>query len=100
MSSLLVHPSGPLRGAVVVPGDKSISHRALLLGGLAEGPTRVTGWLPALDCQATLRCMRGLGVRVDQEDDTTLTVHGVGLRGLREPVDVLDCGGSGTTMRL
>jgi len=106
-----------LRGSVTVPGDKSISHRALLLSALAEGATLVRGWLPAEDCQATLRCVRGLGVHVDILDSAldnsglsekpglsgtsaTLLVHGVGMAGLREPVDVLDCGGSGTTMRL
>jgi len=120
MPNLIINPAGPLRGSVTVPGDKSISHRALLLGALAEGDTLVRGWLPAEDCQATLRCVRGLGVSVDVVDNAldkpgfsekpglssasalsaTLLVHGVGMAGLREPADVLDCGGSGTTMRL
>jgi 3-phosphoshikimate 1-carboxyvinyltransferase len=100
MRQLIIRPSGALHGTVSVPGDKSISHRALLLGALALGDTRVRGWLPAEDCQATLRCVRGLGVEVEQQSETELVVHGAGLRGLREPADVLDCGGSGTTMRL
>ncbi len=100
MSQLIVHPSGSLRGAVGVPGDKSISHRALLLGALAAGSTHVMGWLPAADCQATLRCMRDLGVTVTQESDSELMVYGVGMQGLREAGHALDCGGSGTTMRL
>ncbi len=100
MQKLIIHPSGPLRGTVAVPGDKSISHRALLLSALAEGDTAVHGWVDADVCQATLRCVRALGVQVDQHDEDTLTVHGVGLGGLREPADVLDCAGSGTTIRL
>lgn len=100
MQKLIVHPSSPLRGSVTVPGDKSISHRALLLGALAAGDTAVRGWLPAEDCQATLRCVRDLGVTVEQSGPTELLVHGAGVHGLREPANVLDCGGSGTTMRL
>jgi 3-phosphoshikimate 1-carboxyvinyltransferase len=100
MSKLIIHPSGPLRGTVAVPGDKSISHRALLLSALAEGVTTVHGWVDADVCQATLRCVRALGIQVDQHDASTLTIHGVGLGGLREPADVLDCAGSGTTIRL
>ena len=69
MSKLIIHPSGPLRGTVAVPGDKSISHRALLLSALAEGDTTVHGWVDADVCQATLRCVRALGVQVDQHDE-------------------------------
>ena len=97
---LVVRPSDGLWGAVRVPGDKSISHRALMLGAIAEGVTRVTNWLPAGDCQATLRCVRALGVPIEQHDATTLTVHGVGCDGLQPPRQRLDCQGSGTTMRL
>jgi 3-phosphoshikimate 1-carboxyvinyltransferase len=100
MRQLVVRRSGPLRGTVSVPGDKSISHRALLLSALADGDTAISGWLAAEDCQATLRCIRALGVEIEQPGVTDLLVHGVGLRGLREPADVLNCGGSGTTMRL
>ncbi len=104
----------PLRGRTRVPGDKSISHRALLLGALADGTTRVRGWLPAADCQATLRCVQALGVEVGPPADSAdsyeasvpraasadLVVQGKGLHGLREPRDALYCGGSGTTARL
>lgn len=97
---LIVGKSEGLRGTVRVPGDKSISHRALMLGAIAGGTTRVSNWLPAGDCQATLRCLRALGVSIAQHDATTLTVHGVGRNGLEAPREVLDCQGSGTTMRL
>ena len=101
MTSLIVSKSGPLRGAIAVPGDKSITHRALILGALAEGDTRVRGWVPAEVCLATLRCMRALGVEVeDVPESSDLLIHGVGLRGLAEPADVLHCAGSGTTIRL
>jgi 3-phosphoshikimate 1-carboxyvinyltransferase len=101
MTSLIVSKSGPLRGTIAVPGDKSITHRALILGALAEGDTRVRGWVPAEVCLATLRCIRALGVEVeDLPDSSDLLIHGVGLRGLAEPADVLHCAGSGTTIRL
>ncbi|MDH7486704.1 MAG: 3-phosphoshikimate 1-carboxyvinyltransferase [Anaerolineae bacterium] len=112
MSSLSVRSGTPLRGRVRVPGDKSISHRALLLGAIAEGESRVSGFLPAADCLATLRCLRGLGVKIETpspipspyagegSQGVTLIVHGRGLHGLHPPQGPLDCGGSGTTMRL
>ena len=100
MSDLTVQPGARLSGLVAVPGDKSISHRALLLGALAGGPSRISGFLHASDCQATLRCLRGLGVEIEELDSTTLLVRGRGLNGLLPPEDPLDCGGSGTTMRL
>jgi 3-phosphoshikimate 1-carboxyvinyltransferase len=83
-----------------VPGDKSISHRVLLLSAIAEGKSRVDGFLPAADCLATLDAVRSLGVAVEERSPTSLTVHGVGLHGLQEPEKVLDCRRSGTTMRL
>jgi len=97
---LTVRKSKGLSGRVKVPGDKSISHRALLLGALAEGTTRVRNFLPAADCLATLACARALGVEVERLSETELIVQGRGLHGLMEPKDVLDCAGSGTTMRL
>ncbi len=93
---LVVGPGSPLRGALRMPGDKSISHRAALLGGLASGTTRVRGFLRAEDCLATLRCLRGLGVPVEEIADDLVIRGG----GLREPEDVLDVGNSGTTIRL
>ena len=103
MTSLIVRKSGPLCGTIGVPGDKSITHRALILGALAEGDTRVRGWVSAEVCLATLRCIRALGVDVEElpgSPEADLLIHGVGLRGLREPADVLHCAGSGTTIRL
>jgi len=115
MPNLIIHPSGPLRGESAVPGDKSITHRAIILGALAEGDTRVRGWVPAEVCLATLRCIQAMGVQAeepahDQERTASpngvnssgpdLVIHGVGLRGLHEPADVLHCAGSGTTIRL
>ena len=100
MGRLIVHPGTHLRGRVCVPGDKSISHRALLLGALAEGDSRISGFLPCGDCLATLVCLRTLGVEVETHDATTLTVHGRGLHGLRAAAAPLDCARSGTTMRL
>jgi 3-phosphoshikimate 1-carboxyvinyltransferase len=91
---------GQLKGTVRVPGDKSISHRACLLGALSTGRTEVRGFLPATDCLSTVACLRALGVQIDVLSDTHLVVHGQGLNGLSEPADVLNCGGSGTTIRL
>lgn len=100
MEALTVTPGRPLGGEITVPGDKSISHRALLLGALARGVTRVTGFLPSDDCLATAACLRRLGVRIQQVSETEMVVEGAGLRGLVEASDVLDCANSGTTMRL
>ena len=100
MSRLIVHPGQPLRGGVRVPSDKSISHRALLLGALANGTSRIEGFLASGDCLATLACLRSLGVKIEAHDVTRLTVHGRGLHGLRTPTAPLHCVRSGTTMRL
>ncbi|MFN9623843.1 MAG: 3-phosphoshikimate 1-carboxyvinyltransferase, partial [Cyanobacteriota bacterium] len=84
-----------------VPGDKSISHRALLFGAIAEGETRIEGLLPAEDPLSTAACLRAMGVEVSAiRSGEAVTVRGVGLDGLREPDDILNCGNSGTTMRL
>ena len=88
-----------LRGTLDVPGDKSISHRAVMFNAIAEGTAHITHFLPGADCLSTIACFRAMGVQIDHHGDT-VTVHGVGLRGLREPSDVLDCGNSGTTLRL
>ena len=100
MSQLTVKSKVSLRGTVSVPGDKSISHRALLLGALADGVTQVKGFLPCGDCLATLGCLRALGVGVEAHDETALTVHGRGLYGLEASAASLHCARSGTTMRL
>lgn len=88
-----------LRGNIDVPGDKSISHRAVMFNAIAEGTAQITHFLPGADCLSTIACFRAMGVQIDHHGDS-VTVHGVGLRGLREPNDVLDCGNSGTTLRL
>lgn len=84
---------------ITVPGDKSISHRAIILGSLAKGTTKIRGFLRSEDCLATLNIMRQLGVQID-DDGEYLTVHGVGLDGLKAPDKDLDCGNAGTAMRL
>jgi 3-phosphoshikimate 1-carboxyvinyltransferase len=100
MTSLTVSPGRPLRGWVQVPGDKSISHRAVLLSAIATGTGRITGFLPSGDCLATVGAVRALGVEIEEPALGTLLVRGVGLHGLREPAGVLDCARSGTAMRL
>lgn len=92
-------PSGPLRGCITVPGDKSISHRAVMLGALASGDTRITGFLMGEDCLSTIDCFRKMGVEIEI-NDTEVVVHGVGLHGLSEPEGPLYTGNSGTTTRL
>lgn len=95
-----VEPVAALEGHVAVPGDKSVSHRAVLVGAICEGPTAVAGFGRSADTEATIGAMRALGAEVVEEDVDTLTIHGVGLRGLREPEAPLDCGNAGTLMRL
>jgi 3-phosphoshikimate 1-carboxyvinyltransferase len=98
-----VSPSRALAGEVRPPGDKSISHRAVILNGIAEGKARLTNFSPGADCLSTLACMRALGVEIAGDLSgaaPSLSIHGAGGRGLREAVDVLNAGNSGTTMRL
>ncbi len=92
-------PSQGLKGEILVPGDKSISHRAIMFSSLAEGTSRVRGLLRGEDCLATLAAFQQMGVRVEDKGHELL-IHGRGLHGLQEPEDVVDCGNSGTTMRL
>jgi 3-phosphoshikimate 1-carboxyvinyltransferase len=96
---LTARPSGPLRGVAQVPGDKSVSHRALILGAMAVGETRVTGLLEGEDVLATAAAMRAFGAQVAREGDVW-RIHGVGVGGLIEPADVIDCGNAGTGVRL
>ena len=98
--TLIVQPGGTLHGSCRVPGDKSISHRAIMLGSLAEGVTTITGFLEGEDCLATLKAFRAMGVCIDGPDQGTVIVHGVGLHGLSAPTAPLDMGNSGTSMRL
>ncbi len=90
----------PLNGVAEVPGDKSISHRALILGAMAVGETRVTGLLEGDDVLDTAKAMRAFGAQVTRQEDGTWSVHGVGVGGFAEPEDVIDCGNSGTGVRL
>ena len=96
---LVVRKPDRLGGSITVPGDKSISHRAVLLGALAHGVTHVTGWLAGEDCRASLEAVRKLGVTVDWEGGDELHIHGTGRLAADGPLSV-DCGNSGTTMRL
>lgn len=93
-------PGRPLRGSLRVPGDKSVSHRAVMLGALAEGVTRIDGFLQGEDTRATARILGQLGVRIENPDEGSCLVHGVGLHGLRASAAALDCGNGGTGMRL
>jgi 3-phosphoshikimate 1-carboxyvinyltransferase len=95
-----ITPGGALQGRLRVPGDKSISHRALMFGAIAEGVTEIEGFLDGADCLNTLAAIRALGMQVDAASATSLKVHGRGLYGLRAPKTSLDCGNSGTAMRL
>jgi len=88
------------QGRVMVPGDKSISHRALILGALAQGRTRIRNWLPAEDCWSTRRCLQAMGVVITDGPDGEVVVEGGGPQALREPDGILDCGNAGTAMRL
>lgn len=99
-SSLTAEPSGALSGSIEVPGDKSISHRALIFGALAVGETRIGGLLEGEDVLATAEAMRRLGAEVERHADGTWSVHGVGVGGLKEPDQPLDFGNSGTGARL
>ncbi len=93
-------PGGALRGKVRVPGDKSISHRSIMLGALAEGSSKVSGFLEGEDSLATLRAFRAMGVKISDPQQGVLSIEGVGMYGLREPAHTLDMGNSGTAMRL
>jgi 3-phosphoshikimate 1-carboxyvinyltransferase len=97
---IVVEPSVLQSGRVTVPGDKSISHRALMLGAVAEGETTISGFLRGEDCLATMRALRALGVPIEDSDEQVVRVGGVGLGGLTRPTSALDLGNSGTAMRL
>jgi 3-phosphoshikimate 1-carboxyvinyltransferase len=93
-------PAGPLRGELRVPGDKSISHRAVMFASLADGVSRITGFLEGEDTRATARAFVEMGVRIEAPGPSERIVHGVGLQGLRAPPAPVDCGNAGTGMRL
>ena len=92
-------PAKSIRGSVAVPGDKSISHRAVMFGSLAKGTTEIHGFLQGADCLSTISCFEKMGVSIENKGDVVL-VHGNGLHGLKKPETILDCGNSGTTTRL
>ncbi len=96
----LVQPGGVLSGRIRVPGDKSISHRAIMLGSLAEGISEVSGFLEGEDALATLQAFRDMGVVIEGPNQGRLKIHGVGLQGLQPPPGPIYCGNSGTSMRL
>ncbi len=96
----IVQPGGALRGRIRVPGDKSISHRSIMLGSIAEGTTEITGFLEGEDNLATLNAFRAMGVQIEGPVDGSVSVHGVGLHGLHKPAEPLYLGNSGTSMRL
>ncbi|MDR7135824.1 3-phosphoshikimate 1-carboxyvinyltransferase [Lysobacter niastensis] len=96
----VARPGRPLRGSLRVPGDKSVSHRAIMLGALAEGITRISGFLEGEDTRATAQVFRQLGVRIETPSANERIVHGVGLGGLKGSNAPLDCGNAGTGMRL
>ena len=101
---LVIHSANALKGNVTLPGDKSISHRTLIMGAMAKGKTVAHSWLNAGVTERMVDCIRALGIDVDVEPTgpgrATLTVHGQGLRGFSPPAEPLFCGGSATTMRL
>ena len=94
-----IEPASALRGDLAVPGDKSVSHRAILLGSVAEGVSEISGWGASADTLSTVAAMRQLGVGIDVED-ANVRIEGVGLRGLRPPTEPIDCGNAGTLIRL
>ena len=100
LSPLTARKGGALKGTVTAPGDKSVSHRALILGALTVGQTKISGLLEAEDVLNTAEAMRRLGADVTRQGEGEWRVHGVGVGGFREPADVLDFGNSGTGVRL
>lgn len=96
---MIIKNSKRIRGEINIPGDKSISHRAVMFGSLAKGTTEVTNFLQGADCLSTIDCFRKLGISIENTPDKIL-IHGAGLHGLKAPTEVLDAGNSGTTTRL
>ena len=99
MSVKEIKAMGALKGEVQIPGDKSISHRAVMLGSIARGTTEISHFLNGADCLSTIHCFQKMGIEIEQSKDLVL-VHGRGLRGLKAPRGILDTGNSGTTTRL
>ena len=99
MANLKIHPVRHMNAEIQVPGDKSISHRSVMLSGIADGTTRITGFLPSDDCLCSLSAMQALGVEVENLDATSFLIHGCNGK-LKAPLEPIDCGNSGTTIRL
>ncbi|MDC1105012.1 3-phosphoshikimate 1-carboxyvinyltransferase [Candidatus Thioglobus sp.] len=99
MSKFIAKPATTLSGELKIPGDKSISHRSIMLGSLSEGVTKVSGFLEGEDALSTLKAFQAMGVKIEREDDN-VTIHGVGIHGLKKPEKPLDLGNSGTSIRL
>ena len=99
MTTITIRPAASIKGEITVPGDKSISHRSIMLGAIAHGTTTVRGFLRGGDNLATMGAFRAMGVEIS-DDGQTVVIQGRGLHGLSEPGDVIDCGNSGTTIRL
>lgn len=97
---LVIEKINQLKGNISVPGDKSISHRSLILGSIAQGETRIYNFLNSLDCLQTFECMQSLGAEIELGEDNFIKIKGNGLYGLQEPKDMLEVGNSGTTIRL
>ncbi len=95
----IIKPKTGLKGSIKIPGDKSISHRAVMFGSIAKGDTHITGFLPGDDCMSTIGCFRSLGIEIEANGEN-VTVHGKGINGLTAPKNNLDVGNSGTTIRL
>ena len=98
MKKFIVNPAKKLNGEITVPGDKSISHRAVMLGSIAKGDTTVENFLNSDDCLRTVECFRKMGIEISV-DKGSVVIKGKGLRGLKEPSNVFDVGNSGTTIR-
>ncbi|QMT60445.1 3-phosphoshikimate 1-carboxyvinyltransferase [Legionella sp. PC997] len=93
-------PVRSIKGEITVPGDKSISHRSIIFGSLAKGTTIINGFLDGVDCMATLKAFQAMGVTIEGPDEQQVVIYGVGKHGLKKPDHVIDCGNSGTSIRL
>ena len=100
MNSFIINGPGVLRGSISLPGDKSISHRAVILGAIAQGPTMIKGLLESEDVLSTVDALRNMGVKIDHHKEEGMVIEGVGLYGLKDPGQSLNMGNSGTAMRL
>ncbi|AMV14147.1 3-phosphoshikimate 1-carboxyvinyltransferase [Legionella pneumophila serogroup 1] len=100
MLNFISKPVGYLKGEITVPGDKSISHRSIIFGAIAIGTSVIDGFLDGEDCIATLKAFQSMGVRIEGPDKQRVIIHGVGKHDLKQPQNIIDCGNSGTSMRL